>query len=109
MKIAVTSQNKRQITGHAGKCRKFWIYSIEEHRIQDKTLLELSKEQSFHESSLHQPHPLDEVQVLISAGIGTGLKQRLASKGIIPVVTVEGSDPDVAVNTYLEGTLKPIS
>lgn len=106
MKIVVTSQNKRQITGHAGKCRKFWIYSIDDYQIQDKTLLELPKEQSFHESSPQQPHPLDHVQVFITAGIGTGLRQRLASKGIIPVVTQEGSDPDTAVNAYLEGALK---
>ena len=108
MKIAVTSQNKHQITGHAGKCRKFWIYSIDHNQIQDKALLELPKEQSFHESSPQQPHPLDQVQVFITAGIGTGLKQRLTSKGIIPVLTT-AVDPDTAVNAYLEGILKPIA
>ena len=108
MKIAVTSQNNRQITGHAGKCRKFWVYSIQNHQVQGKTLLELPKEQSFHESSSQQPHPLDQVQVFITAGIGVGLRQRLTSKGIIPVVTTE-VDPDIAVNAYLEGVLKPES
>lgn len=107
MKIAVTSQNKWQITGHAGKCWKFWIYSIDEHQVQDKTLLELPKEQSFHESSPQQPHPLDQVQVFITTGIGMGLRQRLTSKGIIPVVTTE-VNPDTAVKAYLEGTLKPM-
>ena len=29
MKIAVTSQNRKTVTGHAGKCRKFWIYEVE--------------------------------------------------------------------------------
>ncbi|MCX7144523.1 MAG: ArsR family transcriptional regulator [Proteobacteria bacterium] len=28
MTIAVTSQDRKTITGHAGKCRKFWIYDI---------------------------------------------------------------------------------
>ena len=40
MKIAITSQNKREITGHAGKCRKFWIYEINEGKISNKELLE---------------------------------------------------------------------
>ncbi len=104
MKIAVTSQNKWQITGHAGKCRKFWIYSIHDYQCQNKALLELPKEQSFHESSPQQPHPLDQVQVFI-AGIGVELRQRLTRKGIIPVVTTE-VDPDKAVNIYLECVLK---
>lgn len=26
MKIAVASQNRKDITGHTGRCRKFWIY-----------------------------------------------------------------------------------
>ena len=108
MKIAVTSQNKHQITGHAGKCRKFWIYSIDHNQIQDKALLELPKEQSFHESSPQQPHPLDQVQVFISAGIGNGLKQRLINKGITPIVTTI-DNPDTAIKAYLEGTLEPIT
>ena len=45
MKIAVTSQNRKTITGHAGKCRKFWIYEIVDKKVVDNTLLELALEQ----------------------------------------------------------------
>ena len=45
MKIAVTSQNRRTITEHAGKCRKFWVYDIEQGQVTGKTLLELPIEQ----------------------------------------------------------------
>ncbi|MCW8959748.1 MAG: NifB/NifX family molybdenum-iron cluster-binding protein, partial [Gammaproteobacteria bacterium] len=76
MKIAVTSQNRREITGHAGRCRKFWIYEIEDRQIVDKQLLELPKEQAFHESDPRQPHPLDDVTVLISGGMGQGMQHR---------------------------------
>jgi predicted Fe-Mo cluster-binding NifX family protein len=31
MKIAVTSQNRKTITSHAGKCRKFWVYEVEDN------------------------------------------------------------------------------
>ncbi len=30
MKIAVTSQNRKTITDHAGKCRKFWLFDIDD-------------------------------------------------------------------------------
>lgn len=104
MKIAVTSQNRRTITEHAGKCRKFWIYDTEWGQIAGKTLLELPIEQSFHESSPHEPHPLDAVQVLIAGSMGPGLSRRLAAKGITALTTPE-TDPDQAVVAYLRGAL----
>jgi predicted Fe-Mo cluster-binding NifX family protein len=104
MKIAVTSQNRKIITEHAGRCRKFWLFTIENNQVVERTLLELPKEQSFHESSPHEPHPLDDVDVLISGGMGKGLARRLANKGIKGLVTSEG-DPEKAVSRYLEGSL----
>lgn len=104
VKIAVTSQNRRTITEHAGKCRKFWVYDIEEGQVMGKTLLELPVEQSFHESLPHEPHPLDAVQVLMTGGMGPGLQHRLATKGITALMTAE-TDPDQAVTAYLQGTL----
>ena len=104
VKIAVTSQNRRTITEHAGKCRKFWVYDIAQDQIASKTLLELPIEQSFHESSPHEPHPLDTVQVLIAGSMGYGLQHRLAAKGISVLTTAE-TDPDRAVAAYLQGTL----
>lgn len=104
MKIAVASQNRRDITEHAGRCRKFWIYQIENDAIADKQLLELTKEQSFHDSSPHDPSPLDDVQVLIAGGLGAGLLRRLEGMNIEAVVTTE-TDPDRAVECYLNGTL----
>ena len=105
MKIAVTSQNKREITGHAGKCRKFWIYDILDKKISDKNLLELPKEQSFHESAGQAPHPLDDVQVLITGSMGQGLVQRLEKKKIEWIITSE-TLPEQAVLSYLSGTLE---
>jgi predicted Fe-Mo cluster-binding NifX family protein len=108
MKIAVTSQNRREITEHAGRCRKFWIYDIEDKQIVDKNLLEIPAAQSFHESSPHDPHPLDNVAVLISASMGQGMVRRLAAKGIV-AITTNDKDPDAAVVAYLEGRLQAIT
>lgn len=105
MKIAVTSQNRKTITSHAGKCRKFWVYETRHAEVVDKRLLELPLEQSFHASTQDTPHPLDGVNVLISGGMGSGLWQRLKRKGILAVSTGE-TDPDRAVATWLDGSLK---
>ena len=104
MKIAVTSQNRRTVTEHAGRCRKFWIYEVREGKMQGKRLVELAREQSFHDSSRTAPHPLDTVDVLISSGMGRGLERRLRERGIEAVVTPE-TDPDTAAKAYLQGTL----
>jgi predicted DNA-binding protein (UPF0251 family)/predicted Fe-Mo cluster-binding NifX family protein len=104
MKIAVTSQNRRLVTEHAGKCRKFWIYEVVEGEVRNKRLLELPKEQSFHDSPRAAPHPLDTVDVLITSGMGRGLERRLRERGIEAVVTRE-TDPDTATQAYLAGTL----
>ena len=104
MKIAVASQNKSTVTEHTGKCQKFWIYEVNSSEILSKELLELPKEQSFHNSSPHDPHPLDDIQVLISGGMGNGLMRRLEQQGIEAIITEE-NEPDFVVNAYLEGSL----
>lgn len=105
MKIAVASQNRRAITDHTGRCRKFWIYEIENGIISTKHLLELPKEQCFHDSSPHAPSLLDTMQVLISGGMGSGLVRRIKNMGIEPLITTE-TDPDKAVDAYLNGRLQ---
>lgn len=104
MKIAIASQNRKTVTGHAGKCRKFWVYDIAGSEIRSKELLELPIEQSFHESDHAAPHPLDGVNVLIAGGMGMGLQNRLKQKGILAVSTAE-TDPDRAVAAWLDGSL----
>ncbi|APW47094.1 NifB/NifX family molybdenum-iron cluster-binding protein [Rhodoferax antarcticus] len=108
MKIAITSQNRKTITEHAGKCRKFWIYDIQNQQIVSKTMLELDKEQSFHESAQRvgpqAAHPLDGTDLLIAGSAGTGLQNRLAQKGMQTLVTTE-TDPDQAVAAWLAGKL----
>jgi predicted Fe-Mo cluster-binding NifX family protein len=104
MKIAVSSQNQTQVTGHLGRCQKFWIYDVDGTTIQTKQLLQITKDRSFHESSPKDPHPLDAMQVLISGGMGRGLARRLEAKGIQPLITTE-TDLDAAVMAYLTNTL----
>jgi predicted Fe-Mo cluster-binding NifX family protein len=104
MQIAVTSQNRKTITEHAGKCRKFWIYDIEKNEVAGKWLIELSMAQSFHASHHELAEPLADINVLITASMGAGLHQRLKQNGILPVVTLE-DNPDTAVSAFLENRL----
>jgi predicted Fe-Mo cluster-binding NifX family protein len=104
MKIAVTSQNRKTITSHAGKCRKFWVYEVEDNSVRDRHLLELPLSQSFHECDHNAPHPLDGIKLLISGSLGLGLQHRLEQMGIVALATAE-TDPDNAVAAWLAGSL----
>jgi predicted Fe-Mo cluster-binding NifX family protein len=105
MKVAVASQNRREVTGHAGRCRRFWVYSTENGEILGREMLDLPKEQAFHEHDVRAPHPLDGVRVLITGGMGAGLVRKLEARSIEAVATSE-RDPDQAVSAWLDGTLE---
>jgi predicted Fe-Mo cluster-binding NifX family protein len=105
MKIAVTSQNLSTISGHAGRCRKFWIYEVEGKRVARKALLELPLALRFQACVPDRPHPLNAVNVLITAGMKTRLHDNLMQKGILAVSTTE-TDPDRAVAAWLDGDLE---
>lgn len=105
MKIAVTSQNRNSITAHAGRCLNFWVYQVQDDKVMGKSLVELAREQSFFETAPLDPHPLDDVDVFITAGMGEGLLRRLRSKGTRSYIT-SVADPDEAVTRFLDGTLK---
>lgn len=99
-RIAVCSQNRKTVTDHAGKCRKFWIYEVRQGQVFGKSLLELPIEQSMHETPAGQAHPLDDMDVLITQGIGSGMQQRLERNQTQTIVTME-TDPDRAVALFL--------
>ena len=104
MKIAVTSQDRTHITDHAGHCQRFWMYEITEQAIAQKACIDVPKDQTFHEFVGSLPAHLQDVQVLISGGMGQSLTDRLGRNGIHGLVTTE-TQPDAAVSAYLTGTL----
>ena len=104
MKIAVTSQNRKEVTGHAGRCRKFWVFEVQDQDIVGRELLELAKEQCLHDMAPGIAAPLEAVNVLIVGGMGSGLRERLARQRIRVVVTQE-KDPERAVRLWLAGEL----
>ena len=106
MRVAVTSQNFRTVTAHAGKARRFLIYDISapcSPREVDR--LDLPKEMSFHEFHGEQ-HPIDGVEAVVTGGAGQGFVARLAQRGIEVVICGE-TDPLQAVKDYIQGVVKP--
>ncbi len=103
MKIAVTSQNYKTITPHAGRTRRFIVYEatpgaepIEVDR------LDLPKELSMHEFHDNPAsHPLDEMDVLIVGSCGPQFAHRMSERGV-KVISTKKSDPLDAVHAYLE-------
>lgn len=58
------------------------MFITDKNKIVKRELLELPKEQSFHESSQHESHPLNDIDMLIAGDMAQGLMLRLESKGI---------------------------
>lgn len=86
--IAITSQNKKHVTPHAGKCRKFWLYEIVQYSdddtsqiVKSKTLHEFDKELCFKNSG-QLPKELNGIHLFITAGIGSGFKGWLGKQFI---------------------------
>jgi predicted Fe-Mo cluster-binding NifX family protein len=107
MKIGVTSQNFRTITGHAGKTRRFLIFSENQSgQWQETDRMDLPKEMSMHEFK-GTDHPVDQLNILITAGCGEGFIRKMAARGIDVIQTGE-SDPLTAVTKLMDGqALKP--
>jgi predicted Fe-Mo cluster-binding NifX family protein len=102
--IALTCQNRREITEHAGQCRNFLIYEAEDGRIGEPRLLELPRGESLHDTAGHQAHALDGVDWLISASMGDGLRHKLAARGVHTLLTTE-RNPLLAVQRFVAGQL----
>lgn len=106
MKIGITSQNFRTITGHAGKARRFLIYSVSASgEPKEEERLDLPIEMSMHEHRGND-HPLYRLDVLITGGCGQGFLRRMASHGVEVIATAE-KDPAVALTQLIKGAPLP--
>ena len=110
MKIAFTSQNSREITGHAGKTSRFLVYTLDNNqKVVSKETVELDKKDilhiRFHESAdPYAAHPIFEVDYLITGGAGQGFVSRLAGQSVQVLITPV-KDPDDALELFLENNL----
>src|SRR5512147_582014 len=97
MRIAVTSQNFRTVTGHAGKARRFMIFEAEPGQApHEAERLDLDADMAIHGFDPGARHPLDGLDVLITGGCGEGFVRHMAARGVRVVRTAE-TDPAQAV------------
>lgn len=107
MKIGVTSQNFRTVTGHGGRARRYLVYEPDAAgEPQEVERISLPKELSFHEFHAGGPHPVDAMDVVITASAGQGFVRRLAARGVRVLVTGE-TDPREAAAAVLKGRPLP--
>ncbi len=108
MRIAVTSQNFRSITGHAGKSRRFLIYDLDPgNEPVEVERLDLPKELSLHE--YHGPdHPLYQRQLdaILTGGAGRPFFERMTRQGI-EVITTGETDITAALSAIIKGEALP--
>ena len=108
MRIAVSTQNFRTITGHAGKSRRFIVYSAEPGQTPEELeRLDLPKEMSLHEYH-GDDHPLFALglDAVITGSAGAGFQQRLGRRGIRVIATAE-TDIQRAVAAAAQGEPLP--
>lgn len=95
MKVAVTSQNFRTVTGHAGKARRFLVFYVQQGQTPvEIDRIDLPKELSFHAYHGEAPHPVQAAGIdrMVTGGCGDGFRARMARMGIQLSVT-EDTDP----------------
>jgi predicted Fe-Mo cluster-binding NifX family protein len=104
MRIAVTSQNFKTITGHAGKSRRFLIYTVERgSEPVEVERLDLPKELSMHEYHGSE-HPLYQRQLdsILTGGAGNRFVERMSREGI-GVITTSETDIAAALSAIARG------
>ena len=107
MKIGITSQNFRTITGHAGKARRFLIYEPQaDGTLQEVDRWDFPKEMSMHEYRSTDPHPVEQLDILITGGCGQGFRSRLERLGVTVIATSE-TDPLTAAVAASQGESLP--
>lgn len=108
MRIAITSQNFKTITGHAGHANRFVVYEANgSENIQEVERLDLPKELTIHNGhGIDHPLFAMNLQALITQSAGQGFVQRLSQRGITVHITSE-SDPTLAVAAVALGQPLP--
>lgn len=109
MKIGVTSQNFRSITGHAGKARRFIIFEADttSGEINEIERLDLPKGMDIH-SFAGVMHPIEQLDILLTGGCGDGFLRRMAAYGV-QVITTSETDPIKAATAVLKGESLPVA
>ena len=101
IKIAVTTDENKNVYGHFGSATLFTVYTMEDGKLVEKK--EIANEGTGHVTTV-ETLVNEGVNVLLCGGIGGPAMQGLLQKGILVIPGLQG-DVDVAVSSYLDGSL----
>ena len=101
VKIAVTTDENKNVYGHFGSATLFTVYTMEDGKLVEKK--EIANAGTGHTSTV-ETLVNEGVTVLLCGGIGGPAMQGLLQKGILVIPGLQG-DVDVAVSSYLDGSL----
>lgn len=102
--IACTAQNRRHITAHAGRCRHFLVKHVNAGIISDWEGRSLAKDETLCTRGDALPPALQDIDILVTAGAGPGLRSRLARHGVQVIIT-DILLPDQALAAWMAGAL----
>lgn len=106
MKFAVATQDFQAVATHGGRARRFLVFEAEAGGVPvEVKRIELGEDEVLHVAGDGRPHPIDEVQVVVTGSSGQGFINHMRRRGIEPVTTVE-TDPVQAIRDYFAGTVK---
>ena len=103
--IALTTQNRRHVTPHAGRCRHFMVKRVGDGCEGEWESRALAKEQTLFSCAEGLPDALRDVDVIITASAGPGLQARLARHGVQLIIT-DILLPEQALAAWREGHLE---
>lgn len=124
MKIAVVTDDKKNISAHFGRAQYYVVFTVEDEKVTgDETRPKANHSQFAGEEHHHSEHgeshgmdpgsqrrhslmmeTINDCQVLMARGMGQGAHNNLKELGIKPVLT-DIQDIREAVDAYLAGKL----
>lgn len=110
MKIAIATKNFATVSSHAGQTRQWLVYDLSAHRsnqlLPAPVRVDLTKVQVLHTFEDNEPHPLDGVDIVVTASAGDGFIRHMKKRGADVLLTGE-TDPAVAITCILAGEALP--
>ncbi len=110
MKIAITSEDNKTISGNADTCLNYFVFTVENERIVNKEPLKLVKGQELENIFINKvveifEHPLFDVDMILAEDISPLVTARLKERQTVAFV-IEEKDIDDAIVQVIQGRLQ---
>jgi len=111
IKVAIASDDKQTMGGHAGKCQNYIIYTIDDKGNYTKELKELAENETlrytFHSDESENPtNYLFDMDFVLTTMIGQGGTVKLAKQGVKALIVKEAPTTDEVVEKLINNTLE---